>query len=460
MKSQLHMLIHPRRRPDWVSNIYIKDPSYGDEFNTFPVLIFSSDPNKLPHATPGDILRIHRAKYQCFNNKPQLTGKIGYQFHFVLFPKGPSGNFEPKQKSSEHFTMDQSHDNEIIAALRAWNATSVLPLHPAAQTHQQYLRKIRDVLPETFFDCIALVLGSDLDLQDRMLRTDAHLKAIYIWDGTDAKPYSYTCDFRNVEGFTAQEEMMEMTARQLPLDNCLTADTLPSVGTAMPLVFNAKRTIEIPQVGHWIKLRNVSAKVVQGQLQGYYTEKSKWSLVQDTTLTIEVASSHRQGDAMKTVSEWAPAPYNFLSITPQAENVPLVTIRSLLADVTLVQPTNYRLLVRILDYNPKIPEGMAVKVGEKWSWALKVLVEDATGRLDVLLMGQQANECFCINACDLIARPEVFEGVTGHLMAAMGKNEGDDESVAWLPMCVQSHFKDPANPWTSRSYRVFSTRFL
>ena len=39
------------------------------------------------------------------------------------------------------------------------------------------------------------------------------------------------------------------------------------LGTALPVVFQVADNIERPGVGVWVKLRNLGARVVQGQLQ-------------------------------------------------------------------------------------------------------------------------------------------------------------------------------------------------
>lgn len=56
----------------------------------------------------------------------------------------------------------------------------------------------------------------------------------------------------------------------------------PSLGTALPVIFPRAAAapasaLPYPSVGSWVNLRNVGARVVDGQLQGFVTARSKWA---------------------------------------------------------------------------------------------------------------------------------------------------------------------------------------
>lgn len=44
-------------------------------------------------------------------------------------------------------------------------------------------------------------------------------------------------------------------------------EQVPLLGTALPMVVSKRAPAELLVVGSWVKLRNVGARVVQGQLQ-------------------------------------------------------------------------------------------------------------------------------------------------------------------------------------------------
>ncbi|KAL6766848.1 hypothetical protein ACKKBG_A37620 [Auxenochlorella protothecoides x Auxenochlorella symbiontica] len=66
----------------------------------------------------------------------------------------------------------------------------------------------------------------------------------------------------------------------------------PCVGTALPVIFPrapagpGATALPYPSVGSWVNLRNVGARVVDGQLQGFVTGRSKWAPRRDAQAVI------------------------------------------------------------------------------------------------------------------------------------------------------------------------------
>lgn len=126
-----------------------------------------------------------------YHDRPQLVGKAGYGgrgFAFCLFdaaapvaaPGGASALSAPYQSSHRHFHYD-AREEALLGALRHYMATL-----SAAQLggNTSYLRRIKDVRPQQFFDVVAQVVAAD----------DSHhdLRLLHIWDGSDALPFPAT----------------------------------------------------------------------------------------------------------------------------------------------------------------------------------------------------------------------------------------------------------------------------
>lgn len=121
-----------------------------------------------------------------FNDKPQLVGKVGARgagFAYCLFPAlacdGAAAD-QPYQSSHAHYHFD-AREAALLAKLRECyaerNCTSM-------GGSNQYLRRICDVRPGVFFDCLCRVVAVD--------DSDAALHLLHIWDDSDALPFPAT----------------------------------------------------------------------------------------------------------------------------------------------------------------------------------------------------------------------------------------------------------------------------
>ena len=432
--------------------------------------------------------------------------------------------------------------------------------------HKQHMtRKIKDIIPATdvYFDCLCRVVASDFakgettkkfknkrmhttttqntqnaaagpSQEDNGFDSEEAFYAIYVWDGTDALPFPYSADYRederNVgeqvpaatasegEGDQGQVRYSNLGAKFPPLDNCI--DPLYALGTALPVIIRTGTTeIALPQVGSWIKLRNLVARVVDGQLQGVYTSRSKWSHISPPS--DQAMMPYRIREDGKQVSEWAPAnPVAWYSETKHGDK-DFVSLRQVLSEAYLPHHTQYRVLVRLMEYTPKAAAKMAVSVNrvevvkkrrrgaslgsnggggfgfggvrmlkrltrsqqEKeeeddnnnkggknnkkgnndnnnikgpWTWLFMVLLEDATARMTASLFGDNADTFLGIPACNVAENNEVYAQVEEKFHVAMGKY-CLNEGGPWLDLCIRSYFTDPYDPAGSRKYAIINT---
>ena len=161
--------------------------------------------------------------------------------------------------------------------------------------------------------------------------------------------------------------------------------SLPRVGTAVPLVFGRRRTAggggdsstaavaagdatrgrgrsgpsQPPAAGSWVKLRNVGARVVQGQLQAYFHRHSRWAAwpqgERQVMATYEARLAAQAAGESAGVAGWAPrAPANLLARCIEAHrHRPLSTLRQVLADTPAATPRMYRVLARCVEWAPQ-----------------------------------------------------------------------------------------------------------
>lgn len=459
--------------------------------------------------------------------------------------------------------VDDAGGDQSAAAAAAGNGGGV---------HKQHMtRKIKDIIPATdlYFDCLCRVVASDFakgetttkskNINKRMYTTSTQntqntaagpsqedpsaagtdgfdseeaFQAIYVWDGTDSLPFPYSSDFRederNVgeqapppeggeESEQGQVRYSNLGAKFPPLDNCI--DPLYALGTALPVIIRTGNTeIALPQVGSWIKLRNLVARVVDGQLQGVYTIRSKWSHISPPTE--QAMMPYRTREDGKQVSEWAPAsPVAWYSETRHGDK-DFISLRQVLSEAHLPHHTQYRVLVRLMEYTPKTAAKMAVSVSRvevvkkrrrgslggsgggggvfgfggvrmlkrltrsqqeqeergdgdnnkkggnnknknnnnkgPWTWLFRVLLEDATARMTASLFGDDASTFLGIPACDVADNSEVYAQVEEKFHVAMGKY-CLREGGPWMDVCIRSYFTDPADPAGSRKYAIIDT---
>lgn len=121
-----------------------------------------------------------------FNDKPQLVGKVGSRgagFAYCLFHATAPGSGAadlPYQSSHYHYHFDE-REARLLAKLRECFAERDCAL-VAGST--RYLKRICDVRPREFFDCLCRVVAAD--------DSDSVLQLLYIWDGSDALPFPAT----------------------------------------------------------------------------------------------------------------------------------------------------------------------------------------------------------------------------------------------------------------------------
>ncbi|KAL6766849.1 hypothetical protein ACKKBG_A37620 [Auxenochlorella protothecoides x Auxenochlorella symbiontica] len=333
---------------------------------------------------PGDILRLHRVKAELFAGRLSLSGRAGSltgggpsrtPCSFCLFSGRERASYQPYQSSHTNPSLSEA-EQPIVEELRQWRAR--VDTHTVSKT--EYSRIIRDIRPGEFFDLVCLILAV---APQGDAATGADI--VYVWDSTDAMPFPprhYATEFETGEDRSPRQTYWP----QREVEACF-----PCVGTALPVIFPrapagpGATALPYPSVGSWVNLRNVGARVVDGQLQGFVTGRSKWAPRRDAQAVILPALHTRV--AANAVADWSlGAP---VIATPVDAERPLDTLRTLRVGPA---PARYRVRAQVVEFCPREPTAMWQRGtgGEGLAPALRLLLRDGTGTLEATLAGSDA----------------------------------------------------------------------
>ncbi|KAK9844925.1 hypothetical protein WJX74_008716 [Apatococcus lobatus] len=445
------------RGTDWCSNVILVDPTTELEgsqlVNGVECMLFAVEPALLPNPQcVGSIMRLHRIKAQTFNNRPQLVGKIGKGCSFCLFA-GQNQATEPFQASGATYTLEEQ-DHQVVAALRHFRRRIERP----GLTVPESTKRIRDVRPGDVFSCHCKVLAIDKSL-------DHGVAAFFIWDGTDSMPFPLSADTRQ-EITSSDEDGSWGAAKRLAIDfEALAASGnthVPALGTALPVTFSDTQGAPcMPKRGAWIKLQNVSAWVIQGQLQARFTPDSQWS---PASYDDDAIAAIRQREQAAHISEWAPSnPREWAAaVSNEMDDVPFTTLRQILSQAGNAAPSRHKCLVRLLEHHPSSVPDFCQPAGSKagsnslWRYAVKLRLEDATGEADVLLYGQDGDDFFRTTAQDLQQNQGAAAGIQASMSRLKGQS-GRSERGVWMACCFKTFWSERTCPWQSMHVRLLAT---
>lgn len=397
-----------------------------------------------------------------YNDRPQLVGKVGFRgFAFCLFDGASAGVAQPYQVSSAHYFFDE-REQGLLEALRHYMATLNRQQLGGNTT---YLRRIKDIRPMQFFDAVCRVLAAD--------DSHASLRLLYLWDGSDALPFPKAYDTRQEEDASeVQQQLPLLRPFALPLEDLPDFREVPLLGTALPLVLPKSSRVEQPAVGSWVKFRNLGARVVSGQLQAFFFRNSRWAPWQhEMQPQQQFMDEYRERLGANHTAGWAPDPRagatELLTLCSHRER-PCSTLRQVLLDTPAARPRCYRVLVRLVDHQPQDPTAMCHPASEcglpgpsngiagssGWVYTLKLVVEDATATLDLILFGPDA-DCFFkdLPARDLRDEASAAAALRQRLQQLLGQGCQRDGGP-WMELSIKSYYTDSTRPWQTRQYRV------
>ncbi|CAK0784330.1 hypothetical protein CVIRNUC_007534 [Coccomyxa viridis] len=391
---------------DWMCNMRVVDPSvigHPGFPNGVEILFFAPREADLPRPGCVDhIIRLHRCTVQEYNGRAQFLGRVGRgrPCQFCMFARHAEPAEEriaPLYSSASQYTMSEQEEN-IVRLLR--NALQEGSVQDAGGT---YMRQIRDLDPphmvsvnqegssraNTFFDICCKVLH---------VEGQRNAKTLYVWDGSDARPFPYRADRREAfvgeNGLDAAQHaaLMALTPKELPTQALAGA---PRMGSVLPVVqysmANLPREVPVPAAGSWVKLRNLAATLVDGQLQGLMLKSSKWA---PYTPPLEMLQALEERCAGPGMAEWAPTRHGLWTWTQQTQR-PFETLREVQqAAAANGKQRLHRCLARVVDYSllegggltstpAQLGRAPGTSAGdhEEHTWAFRLHLQDATASI-------------------------------------------------------------------------------
>uniref|UniRef100_A0A061RT24 Protection of telomeres 1 protein n=1 Tax=Tetraselmis sp. GSL018 TaxID=582737 RepID=A0A061RT24_9CHLO len=447
---------------DWKSTLTLVDSSIMEQVDVsqgVTLILFALNKSDLPLAKPGDILRLHRVTCQVFNGQPQLKGKVGGPSQWCLYDGACGTGTDPISASSTHVSDPVNHEQLLQRARDCSRNYVQTSTYSARHQHQRYLRQICQLGPEECnIDLFGRIAAAYLS-ESRGDRLTHETPILWIWDGTDCPPVSATAST------SADHEARDPPLEPGPPAALALAD-MPRVGSLLPVLMHRRGTGELPLPARdclpseWVKLRNVRiAPDDGGRLTAHFHSHSRWSYAPEPEQAVQ---DYRRRLERNEVDSWAPRDLAELAsrLVPPHGGRPWSSLAG------SGRPGKYRCLARVVGHWPADvvqfcswkpqTEGTSGTAGG-WVWTVKLLLEDATARLGVLLWGADAAKFFAgagLHACDLQANPEVL----CRLREAMRCLEGRDRwPPVWIQCCLRSFFRERARPRETVAYRVFDT---
>ena len=475
----------------------------GGQYSDIQVQFFATSREELPKPRKkGDIIRLHRVKVGRWEGKPQLNAKIGTimqggmaggfsRCQFCMFDSRVADgventSFEPYQRSSASFTFDSVNDKERIQGLR------------------QYLASIggeNALVDDTFsipITRITMLKNYDLHVKVLDVVREKGKVTLVVWDGSDARPFVPGMNLNDAPGDGNTCHYWMPCGQDFPVEEGTFAgeEKPPGLGTAFPVLLRQFDidAEDLPEKGQWIRLRQLSSWVKNGQLQGLFVQSSKWAPAEPNQAWL---TASRERDERRQVSLWAneqvgatngsngqsqglgafemPGQVPFGLTRTMHENQPLRSIREILMAPA---PNRHRCLVRIIQHFPKDVHDLCAESVEppaakrkkgakgksaeedkkwtKWEWNLRLLIEDATGKMTVNVAPEDGREFFPhIEPCDLWDKDSVFVKLE-KTMRALTVKDDRAPGEGWVQMCVMSYIGEDGR----RHHRLFGTRVL
>ena len=263
----------------------------------------------------------------------------------------------------------------------------------------------------------------------------------------------------------------------------------PPFGTFVPVIFSAQ--LEFPSPGTWVKLRNCGFHVIEGQLQGFLTQKSRWvNWKGDIDALIQAAVADKHGtratlfDHGEIISETLNSSKPITSIREAlwtAEKT-LKLLKSQELELSTVQCMYFRCLARTtcvwrgadeIQYLCTPRKAFSNDIIEadtydstEWVFTALVTLEDPTGSLEAYLFGKEADYFFSEVSPALDLTLEENAGNLAALRKAILRMHGIANNKAvhmkgtWLDVCIMLYWQNDESGGLVPKYRICDTKLL
>ena len=506
------------RGPDLMTSVRLADLT-----GTVEVRFFAKNRDLLPRPrNVGDILRLHRGSVSVYTKyretgddgptEPETTTTVVASLSKsraswtlfrgdVVHDKDSEEEFQPYAHSHKLYTMN-TQCMKLIEIQRhfsrngSWRSEL---LENKANEGENYRRMIksafasgREDINHTFHDLIALVVAVEKDSYH-----SHHGKTIvWVWDGTNAPPYPPNIDSRFPKERLLQSDMtldqveidklMQIMYRK-ELDMKLVKSCPPPFGTIVPVMFPMSVKafdLEDPPIGRWIRIRNLGFTLVDSQLQGFFTQNTKyqmWRVEDDKMLEASLKEPYGPSEGCLAID------YGSIKSEVLDSVRPITNIRDVLwraKDIVNSADDQrecefFRIRCRIMTVWPgqnditsvcvprsSVPESLLdldADPDDEWLYACRFTLEDATGSLIADLFGREGAYFFSdiASACDLSSEENqgALQKLKEAFLALQSRAEMSPRDLQlgiWLDVCLVMFWRDQ----NTAGYRIFGTRLL
>ena len=506
------------RGPDLMTSVRLADLT-----GTVEVRFFAKNRDLLPRPrNVGDILRLHRGSVSVYTKyretgddgptEPETTTTVVASLSKsraswtlfrgdVVHDKDSEEEFQPYAHSHKLYTMN-TQCMKLIEIQRhfsrngSWRSEL---LENKANEGENYRRMIksafasgREDINHTFHDLIALVVAVEKDSYH-----SHHGKTIvWVWDGTNAPPYPPNIDLRFPKERLLQSDMtldqveidklMQIMYRK-ELDMKLVKSCPPPFGTIVPVMFPMSVKafdLEDPPIGRWIRIRNLGFTLVDSQLQGFFTQNTKyqmWRVEDDKMLEASLKEPYGPSEGCLDID------YGSIKSEVLDSVRPITNIRDVLwraKDIVNSADDQrecefFRIRCRIMTVWPgqnditsvcvprsSVPESLLdvdADPDDEWLYACRFTLEDATGSLIADLFGREGAYFFSdiASACDLSSEENqgALQKLKEAFLALQSRAEMSPRDLQlgiWLDVCLVMFWRDQ----NTAGYRIFGTRLL
>ncbi|KAJ0252583.1 hypothetical protein HA466_0117610 [Hirschfeldia incana] len=418
------------RNKNWFCTLRIIDDTYRRPGLT--VNVFSNKREELPKHH-GMMILFLNIKMQSFDGGRRVNAACNQRVSsFALFERRiEDGDFVCCQSTS-NFIGEERYKSSIIKLGRLFARSGIFNLasrsssyNPKAQTVEfSFLREINE--------------GNRFNLACKILHVDEDTRTIFVWDGTDAPPPSI--------GFVKDKSVSSLSVHTLLSRDILRS--FPTVGTILSVSSVSDHLFRGVKPGDWVKLYQLLCVVDKGSWIGKVTDSTTVTLAQDDHLVGNITRIYDK----KITSKMGHIPYWCVPSPPRltetdADQAPFVTLMDI---ITFPKVTyKYRCIVRVVSaFRSQVEDE------NNRHYRDLLTLEDPTATLEAFL-----SEDFwgsgLQNAEVLRKKWNQLLGVTRESSASSAKR-----NPPWIECCIFSYYTHKADPWKTRSYKVFGTRLL
>lgn len=474
-----------------------------DAMGSIEVRVFARNTQGLPAPEkPGDILRLHRVVVAPFKSQQNdvsyslVASMTKMRSSWALFRgevKDQNEKYTPYQISHDRFNMSRGcmriiDMTRVISSTGIWKKDRLASLQQSEDTWRRQIKSAYTTNGANFWDLVGMVVAVERDeYHDQLNQT-----IVWMWDGTNTPAYPPGTDTRRLENPPSEEEIKNMSMSErsifatmssmmrLKLDMSLVKSCPPPFGSIIPVRFQQSLTHD-PTVGSWIRIRNCGFTVVQGQLQGYFTYTTKWSVwrVQDDVMYQScLEAPYGPSEGCKSID------YGVIRSKILNNIRPITNIRDVLwrekdiCSTTAEQDREcefFRCRARIMEIWPSQDNLGSICVHRKilsdeikkhdvdeddeWVFAFRVTLEDTTGSLEADLFGRDAayffSEIVSPQNFNDPENKEAFEKLKNALIDLQNPTEKNVQTGIWIDVCLAMYW--PLHSEEAH-YRIFDTK--